>query len=315
MRFLRPSRPWSPGLLLVIVAVVAMPGADLGPQPVEMREIAPGIFVREGAQAEISAQNGGHIANIGFIVGEACVAAIDTGSSLREGLALRAAVRQVTELPIAYLILTHVHPDHILGAAAFEQDGPEVIGHRMLPDAMARRARGYLTRIAEDLGPAAEGTEIVPPTAIVADTRRLDLGGRSLLLKAHPTAHTNNDLSVFDARTGTLWLSDLLFVDRIPALDGSILGWLRLCDALLESGAARVVPGHGPVPSDWQAALKAQCRYLQRIADGVRKVIQEGGTIGQAVAQVGREDAGNWLLFDAYHGRNVTAAFVELEWE
>lgn len=316
LRFLRPSRPWSPGLLLLLlVAVVSTPGADPGPQPLKMREVAPGIFVREGEQAEISAQNGGHIANIGFIVGEARVAVIDTGSSLREGLALRAAVRQVTDLPIAYVILTHVHPDHILGAAAFEQDAPEVIGHRMLPDAMARRAPGYLTRMVGELGAAAEGTKIVPPTATVADRRRLDLGGRSMVLEAHPTAHTNNDLSVFDDQTGTLWLSDLLFVDRIPALDGSILGWLRLCDALLETDAERAVPGHGPVPSDWHAAVRTQRRYLQRIADGAREVIQDGGTIGQAVEQVGQEEAENWLLFDDYNGRNVTAAFVELEWE
>jgi quinoprotein relay system zinc metallohydrolase 2 len=289
--------------------------AELGIAPLPVAEIVPGVYMRQGVQQETSAENHGHIANIGFIVGAERVAVIDTGGSLREGLALRAAVRQVTDLSIAYVILTHVHPDHILGAAAFEQDRPEFIGHANLPDALARRAEGYLERARADLGDQAEGSRVIPPTSTVAATRTLDLGGRELLLRAHPTAHTNSDLSILDQQSDTLWLSDLLFVDRIPALDGRILGWLEVCDALERLDVRRVVPGHGPVPTDWRAALAAQRRYLDAVATGVRGVIHQRGTIAQAVERVARDEAGRWLLFDAYHGRNVTAAFVELEWE
>jgi quinoprotein relay system zinc metallohydrolase 2 len=289
--------------------------AELGIVPLPVAEIASGVYMRQGAQEDSSPENHGHIANIGFIVGAARVAMIDSGGSRREGLALRAAVRRVTDLPIAYVILTHVHPDHILGAAAFEQDRPEFIGHANLPDAMARRAGGYLERAREALGEEARGSRVVPPGSTVATTRTLDLGGRELLLRAHPTAHTNSDLSILDRNTGTLWLSDLLFVDRIPALDGRILGWLEVCDALGRLDVRRVVPGHGPVPTDWRAALADQRRYLEAVASGVRGVIHQRGTIAQAVARVARDEAGRWLLFDAYHGRNVTAAFVELEWE
>jgi quinoprotein relay system zinc metallohydrolase 2 len=306
-------------------------------------EIAPGVYVWPGAQEEFSPANGGHVANIGFIVGDQRVAVIDTGSTYAEGMALRRMISQVTPLPVGYVILTHMHPDHVLGAAAFTRDEPVVIGHEQLNEAMARRQQVYLERMKQIMGEAAEGTRMVFPTRDVAkgEAVRLDLGGRTLQLRAHPTAHTNNDLTVFDETTGTLWLSDLLFVDRIPVMDGSLLGWLKLIDNFMQmecmatgtgesdrrsdmgkdggrgkcEQVKRVVPGHGPVVTDWKAALADERRYLEVIAGGVRQVIKRGGTIPEAVETVGWGEQNNWLLFQYYHGRNVTAGFAELEWE
>ncbi len=148
-----------------------------------------------------------------------------------------------------------------------------------------------------------------------ADDSTLDLGGRSLRLHAHSTAHTDNDLSIFDEATGTLWLGDLLFVDRVPALDGSILGWLAQTAALRATPAMHAVPGHGPAIVAWPAAAAAQERYLGGIARDIRAIIAHGGDIEQAVATVGLAERDRWLLFDDYNGRNVTSAFKELEWE
>ncbi len=153
------------------------------------------------------------------------------------------------------------------------------------------------------------------PSLTVENTLEIDLGNRTLRLEAHPTAHTDNDLSVFDERTGTLWLSDLLFMERTPAVDGSLKGWLAVTEELRGRQAERVVPGHGPAVADWPAALDDQARYLRTLLEGIRAVIAEGGTIEQAVAEVGRSEADKWLLFQAYHPRNVVTGFTELEWE
>ncbi|MCU7930802.1 MAG: quinoprotein relay system zinc metallohydrolase 2 [Candidatus Thiodiazotropha sp. (ex Codakia rugifera)] len=286
-------------------------------QPSEFMEIAPGIYLRPGIQQNFASHNRGHIANIGFIVGKQAVAVIDTGSSYQEGLTLRRAIREITALPIQYVILTHMHPDHTLGAAAFDQDAPVYIGHAQLKDALIRRQTHYLDRLKEVLGSTTEGTRLVLPSAGVEVGRavRLELGDRILELQAYPTAHTNNDLSVYDRNSGTLWLSDLLFVERIPVVDGSLLGWLGVIDYLDQSEAKRVVPGHGPVVTEWKASLADQRRYLDALLSGIRGIVRQNGTIEQAIEQVGQEEKDNWLLFDEYHGRNVTASFVELEWE
>ncbi|HYN78435.1 MAG TPA: quinoprotein relay system zinc metallohydrolase 2 [Lamprocystis sp. (in: g-proteobacteria)] len=302
-------------MLIALCCAVLLAWRPAWADALPMTETAPGVYLHQGAQEVAAPDNHGHIANIGFIVGTERVAVIDTGGTYAEGLALREAVRRVTDLPIAYVILTHVHPDHVLGAAAFEPDQPEFIGHANLADALARRGEFYRDRALADLGEAAAGTRLVVPGSSVTTTRDLDLGGRTLELRAHPTAHTNNDLSILDRQTGTWWLSDLLFVDRVPVIDGSLLGWLRELDVIDQGPAQRLVPGHGPVPADRHAAVAKQRRYLQALAEGVRAVLRRQGTIEEAVDSVGLTESGNWLLFGDYHRRNVSAAFVELEWE
>ena len=143
----------------------------------------------------------------------------------------------------------------------------------------------------------------------------IDLGGRSLTLTPRPTAHTDNDLTVFDSTTGTLIAGDLLFAEHVPTIDGSIKGWLALIDVLAQEKAQRVVPGHGPTSMLWPDALKPMQKYLQTVATDVRATIKAGATMSEAVKTAGQSERSNWRLFDDHHARNVTAAFAELEWE
>ena len=280
-----------------------------------MTEVAAGIFVHNGVHEEASAANEDGIANIGFIVGNDAVAVIDPGGSFAEGRALRAAIRARTDRTIRYVILTHVHPDHIFGAAAFRDDHPDFIGHDRLPGALNQRGEYYLRRLRDVLGDEANGTEIVPPTRLVADRLELDLGGRRLTLQAHGPAHTDNDLTIFDQKTRTLWLGDLVFVDRIPVIDGSLVGWLNQLNELTALPANRAIPGHGPVSVPWPAAAEPERRYLEAVARDTRAAIKSGIGIANAYRQVANSERGHWLLFDEYHPRNVTTAYKELEWE
>jgi quinoprotein relay system zinc metallohydrolase 2 len=264
---------------------------------------------------EASAANEDAIANIGFMIGDEAVAVIDPGGSFAEGAALRAAIRARTDRPIRYVILTHVHPDHIFGAAAFRDDHPDFVGHAKLPGALAQRGDYYVRRLHSALGDEASGTEIVVPTVLVSDRLDLDLGHRRLTLRAHGPAHTDNDLTIFDQKTRTLWLADLLFVDRIPVIDGSLVGWLKQLDELTAIPADRAVPGHGPVSVPWPAAAEPERRYLEAVAHDTRAAIRSGIGLATAYRQVANSERGNWLLFDDYHPRNVTASYKELEWE
>lgn len=283
---------------------------------ISLLEVAPGIFVHVGEYALVNAENHGDISNACLIIGSTSVAVIDTGGSYAVGKALRDAIGKITDKPVRYVINTHMHPDHVLGNAAFEGIGAEFVGHHKLPAALAARTDSYLRNARERLGDSGfAGTKIVMPTKLVTDTLDLDLGGRDLTLKARPTAHTDNDLTIFDKPTETFFLGDLLFSGHIPTLDGSIVGWLKLIPELMKENAARAIPGHGPKSMSWPDAILPEQRYLETIARDVRAMIKDGDTLEKAIATAGQSERGNWQLFDEHNGMNVTAAFTELEWE
>jgi len=287
----------------------------VAPAEIKLTEVAPGFLVAQGVHAEAKPENLGAIANIGVVIGSESVAVIDSGGCRLWGQRLREAIRGRTALPIRYLVQTHMHPDHIFGAAAFLDDGPVIVGHRNLGAALAAREGFYLKRLASVLGELAAGSAILRPTAIVDREYRIDLGGRVLTVTAHRPAHTDNDLSVFDEKTGTLWTGDLLFMERVPSLDGSLLGWIAALGELRRVRAERVVPGHGPVAADFSGAFDAEERYLTVLRDSIRAIQRRGGTMEEAISSVGLEERTYWRLFDDYNPHNVTAAFHELEWE
>lgn len=283
--------------------------------PLAVREIAPGVFVHEGEIALMAEENEGGIANLGFVIGDEGVAVIDSGGSARQGRRLLAAVHEQTELPVRYLVNTHMHPDHVFGNSVFADAGARVIAHRNLPEALASRGDFYLRAFRDSMGGALlDETEIVGPDEVVEGERELELGGRKLMLQAWPTAHSDNDLTVLDLQSGTLFAGDLVFVDHVPVVDDSLLGFINVTARLAELPADQVVPGHGPV-SKWPAALEAQRRYLQRLADELREMIAEGVPLERAVEHAGAEESGQWLLFEEYNARNATAGYAELEWE
>ena len=281
-----------------------------------MTEQAAGVFTHIGALALMTRENEGSIANVGFVIGDDAVAVIDTGGSAREGRKLLAAIRARTGKPIRYIISTHGHPDHIFGHAAFEDEGAAFVGHRNLPRALAMRGQFYLDAYRRSMGgELMADVKIIPPTQLVAAEVKLDLGGRRLAIRAWPTAHTDNDVTVLDEESGTLFAGDLVVTKHVPVLDGSILGWLAVMDELGQIPAKHVLPGHGPPVDDWQAALANQRRYLERLTNDVRGMISRGATLAVAARSAGLAEKDRWSLFEDYNGRNATAAFAELEWE
>jgi quinoprotein relay system zinc metallohydrolase 2 len=301
-------------LALGLAACCSAVCAQLPAAPLTMSEVAPGLFMRRGVDEDLSASNDDAIANIGFIVGREAVAVTDAGGSLNDGRRLRASIRRVTSLPIRYVLMSHVHPDHVFGAGAFSADQPTYVGHAALPGALAARWEYYRNRTEAVLGKDTVGP-MVMPTLLVKDHAELDLGGRVIELTAHATAHTDCDLSAVDRQSSTLIAADLLFVRRVPSLDGSLKGWIGELAKLKGLPARRAVPGHGPTSVKWPDGAADLERYLQVLLRGTRAAIQQGIEIDVAAKRVGRSEKGRWVLFDDYNGHNVLQAFKELEWQ
>jgi quinoprotein relay system zinc metallohydrolase 2 len=303
-------------IFLAIALLLGASGFSRAQQPeLTVKEIAPGIFVHNGETALMTRENAGAIANVGFIIGDSAVAVIDTGGSVSEGRRLLAAIRARTDRPIRYVINTHGHPDHIFGNAAFAGDGTMFVGHRNLPRAMAARGPFYIDAFRRTMGDQLiDEVRLISPTLLVNGTLKLDLGSRSLSLRTWPAAHSDNDLTVLDEQTSTLFSGDLVFLTHAPVLDGSIRGWLTALDELGALPAQRVVPGHGPV-SQWPAALGDERRYLETLASDVRALVARGEPITVAANTAAASERSRWQLFDDYNARNATAAFSEIEWE
>jgi quinoprotein relay system zinc metallohydrolase 2 len=285
-------------------------------EPLAVQEVAAGVFVHTGLIEEPDPQNRGDVANFGFIIGEVSVAVIDSGSARWMGEALWRAIRARTDKPVSHVILTHMHPDHVLGSAPLAQAGAQVVAHARLPRALADRQANYIESLDRLIGREAFlGTSPAAVTVPVETLAQIDLGNRLLEVRAWPMAHTGTDLTVLDRTTGTLFSGDLVFHRHTPALDGSLKGWRAVLKDMQALDVARVVPGHGAAVLPWPGGSEDLQRYLETLDQQTRAAIDRGERLGEAVKHIAESEADDWELFEAYNPRNATVAFTELEWE
>ena len=304
---------------LVSAACAANPAVAAAGAAFDLDEVRPGVLVHQGRHVGLDHPDRDDIANTGFILGEECVAVVDPGGSVANGLALREAIRNRTSLPVCYVFLTHVHFDHVLGASAFvrpgDPDPPVVVGHQRLVAGIEGNRHFFAENFGAELGDDPALARVVAPTETVSGEARFDLGGRQLIARAHGVAHTDADLSVYDSATGTLFTGDLVFRERIPVLDGSLLGWFDALAVLAGQRPEYVVPGHGTPVAGFDAAVADLERYLTVLRDETRAAVAAGRYIEEAKDSVAASERARWLLFSENHRRNVSRAFRELEWE
>lgn len=278
-------------------------------------EIAAGAFVHEGLVEDTLPSNAGDVSNHGFIVGETSVAVIDAGYSRALGEALYLAIRAQTDKPISHIIFTHMHPDHTLGGDVFLEAGAEALGAPKFQSAFDNRVLGYIdaqTRlIGAENGHGTYGE--IRAREVVEET--IDLGSRPLRLMSYPTAHTTNDMTILDEAAETIWMGDLTFLGHTPALDGSITGWIALLDSLKAGEAKHMVPGHGPAQVAFPSGANPTLDYLKGLATAMRASIAKGESLQTALKDKGEDLRKDWKLWDEFHLRNATNAYIELEWE
>jgi quinoprotein relay system zinc metallohydrolase 2 len=308
-------------LFLVAGLCVAVWLGDVAAQeiaPLDVREIAPGVYAHQAPITAMDAASGGDISNNGFIVGDDAVAVIDTGGAAIIGERLRKAIEKITDKPIRYVINTTEHPDYIFGNAAFVGPGVTFVGHRNLPRSIAVRGPHYIQTLRRDMGEALiNGVKLVSPTLLVdigKDTK-LNLGHRVIDLRAWPMMATDCNLTILDEKTQTLFAGDLVYLRHVPVVDGSVLGWLKAMPQLAAIPARLVAPGHGSVGAIWPQALAAEKAYLLKLTADLRDLIRKGADINQAAQTAGQSESSKWQLFGVYNPRNATAGYAELEWE
>ncbi|RBJ78305.1 quinoprotein relay system zinc metallohydrolase 1 [Pseudomonas sp. MWU12-2534b] len=263
-------------LLLLCLGLPARADLDYSLKP---RQIAEGTWLLEGSTDNFAKANGGNIVNTGFIVTDSGVVVIDSGPSKRYGEALRRAIAATTDKPVIQLLLTHHHPDHVLGNQAF---GDVPIGALAgTADLLRQQGEAMAENMYRMVGDWMRGTEVVLPTQVL-EPGVLEVGGHRLRLLGL-SGHTGADLAILDENTGVLFAGDLVFYERALTTPNSPgLGvWLKDLDTLQALPWKLIVPGHGPVASD--TAPFAQMRDYLGWLDGL---MRDGAAQGDDMAEM-----------------------------
>jgi len=268
-------------LLLMFAFCLTLPAYAELRYTLQPRQIADDVWLLEGSTDNFDKANGGNIVNTGFIVTAAGVVVIDSGPSRRYGEAMRAAIASVTDRPVIKLLLTHHHPDHVLGNQAFA-DVP-IAALAGTTELLREQGNAMAENMYRLVGDWMRGTEVVLPSETLAPGT-LEIGGRSLRLLAL-RGHTGADLAILDERSGVLFAGDILFYQRAlttpnsPGLDV----WLEDLDTLEALPWKRLVAGHGPVADD--AAPFVQMRDYLGWLDGLLRDAASGGADMNEVIQ------------------------------
>ncbi len=268
-------------LLLMFAFCLTLPAYAELRYTLQPRQIADDVWLLEGSTDNFDKANGGNIVNTGFIVTEAGVVVIDSGPSRRYGEAMRAAIASVADRPVIKLLLTHHHPDHVLGNQAFA-DVP-IAALAGTTELLREQGNAMAENMYRLVGDWMRGTEVVLPSETLAPGT-LEIGGRSLRLLSL-RGHTGADLAILDERSGVLFAGDILFYQRAlttpnsPGLDV----WLEDLDTLEALPWKRLVAGHGPVADD--AAPFVQMRDYLGWLDGLLREAASGGADMNEVIQ------------------------------
>jgi glyoxylase-like metal-dependent hydrolase (beta-lactamase superfamily II) len=264
--------------------------AAAAPAPARANAPAPPL-IREGVTEKISAHvyeipDDGVplVPNVGIVVGSKATLVIDTGLGARNGAAVMREVAKVSTNTELYLVTTHVHPEHDLGAGAFppttkmlrSKDQVDEIAASGLE--MAKRFAGFSPLHAELL----QGAEFRTADVVFEKTHTLDLGGVTVRLLAMGFNHTRGDTAAFVEPDRVLFSGDVSMV-LLPSIGAgaSLDQWLTSQDRFTALQPSRVVPSHGPTgDASVMTRTKAFVSTVQKRAAELKKA---GKTVDEAV--------------------------------
>ncbi len=293
---------------------------DANTVKLESRELKPGVYAVIPTEAHDKVPQGRPAATSGgFIVGERGVLVVDTMLSARLAGQLIGLIREVTDLPIRYIVNTSYHGDHCYGNYVFPKTAC-VIQHPATRDYIAEYFDQDRAFMMQYFGRGRGIEEVVPRDAdlLVENNLTIDLGGINVEIRHFGFAQTDGDLFVYVPEREVLFTGNPLIAKK-PALPWLLDGRHRESIATLRAvqeflpADATVVPGHGlPLTRD---DMTFTIDYLSTLDRVVAAAIKEGLTLEQTVerTQTAMNDFKGYALWDWVHAQvNVPAAYRAL---
>jgi cyclase len=237
-------------------------------------------------------------ANSTFLIGRAGVLVVDTGLNTAEGTKLLGAIRQVSRLPVKFIINTHYHPDH--------QGGNAVVG----PDAVVITTDFTRDRtLALMQSPEMKSFQFRPANVTFQTQVTVYLDPYSVKVYFPGKAHTSGDALVYFPQQRVLATGDLFLNRSSPAIDnGSVANWIQALDHLLGFPLEHVVPGHFELAN--KADLQRFRDYLSDLFQQVRTMRQKGDSLEQVRQNLKMEKYADFRQYPKYQATFADNAAV-----
>lgn len=259
------------------ILALALAGAALAQAPVDYSKVqietvklAPNFYVLNG-------QGGA----IGVLTGPDGVLMVDSQfAPLTEKIV--AAIKQVSNAPIKFLINTHVHGDHTGGNENLGKMGVTILARPELRDRLAHPAPGA------NGAPGTPAPAAALPVITYSSPLTIHMDGEDVQAIPIPKAHTDGDTLVYFPNANVIMIGDYFRSLGYPNIDrangGSLPGMLAGIDAAIKlcNAQTKVVPGHGAITD--RNGLIAHRDMIIAIRDKIAPMVSQGKTLAEVVA-------------------------------
>jgi glyoxylase-like metal-dependent hydrolase (beta-lactamase superfamily II) len=229
------------------------------------------------------------VPNVGIIVGEQAVLAVDTGLGPPNGATVLKVAQKLGGSRTLYVVVTHFHPEHDLGAQAFPATAKMIRSTDQLKDIAEfglETAKNFASRSAINTE-LLKGAEFRKADITFEKDYELDLGGVKARLFAMGPNHTRGDIAIWVEPDRILFAGDIAMKAQ-PAFASSyssLRKWLASLDRLEALKPVLIVPSHGPT-GDEIAFITGYRAYLTEVRDRTAAEKHAGRSVDQAVEAV-----------------------------
>ena len=221
--------------------------------------------------------------NIGVSVGEDGVFMIDDQfAPLTDKI--RAAVAEISDQPVKFVLNTHWHFDHTGGNENFGNLGSVIVAHDNVRERMSTTQ--FMDALGREVPPS---PEVALPVITFSDTTTFHINGQEICAFHVETAHTDGDSIVHFHDSNVIHMGDIYFNGLYPFVDqssgGSLDGMIAAVEQVLELAdeETQIIPGHGPL-SD-RDGLVVYYNLLRTVRDRIGGAIAQGKTLEQIIEE------------------------------
>jgi glyoxylase-like metal-dependent hydrolase (beta-lactamase superfamily II) len=259
--------------------------------------------------------------NTGIVIGDDAVLVADTQATPAMAADVIRRIREVTDKPIKYVVLTHYHAVRVLGASAYQpqqifasQDTHDLIVERGEQDKASEIGR--FPRLFRNVETVPAG--LTWPTITFSGKLTLRMGKLEVQLLQLGRGHTKGDSVVWLPGERTLLSGDLVEFDATPyAGDAYFSDWPTTLDKLAALKPLALVPGRGPALKG-EAQVSKGLEVTRAFVSDVYASVKAGAAAGKDLRAVYRETYdklkpkyGSWVIFDHCMPFDVTRAYDE----